>query len=601
MCGINGFNWSDPALLKKMNSVTKNRGPDDEGEYDDKTVSLGHSRLSIIDLSPKGHQPMCNEDETIWLTYNGEIYNFFEIKEDLIKAGHIFKSHTDSEVIIHAYEQYGVDCVTRFNGMWGFCIYDKKRDVLILSRDQFGIKPLYYYCDDKKIIFSSMISAILCHNVVISPDERAIMEYLAHNLEDHDTYTFFTGINKIPQDSVLIYDLTKKKCTLYKWYHPAHRKDVKIETIRNYFIESVRLRTIADVPIGSCLSGGVDSSAIVCILDTIVKDTFNTFSLIVPGFSLDESKYITEVGKYTNVNQYVTQLSGHEFLNDFQDYITAQEEPVTGLSTYAQYLVMKLAHKHKAKVLLDGQGGDEIFAGYDYYFCYFFYELLVTGKFITLVKEMIQYRKNFNNVIPHQMFAFIILPEFLKYHIWKSIVEPWINYDFLKEKCKGTMDPRWKRMTLQESLSLTLYSTAIPHLLRYEDKNSMRWSIESRPPFLDVNLVEAAMSLPSDKKLSQGRTKVIFREAVCDLIPSMVRERKDKIGFAAPKDDFFRKEEIITFCRDIINSESFKNRPYWNWKEVERYYNRHLEGKSNIGDTIWKWINLEMWLREFFP
>jgi asparagine synthase (glutamine-hydrolysing) len=199
------------------------------------------------------------------------------------------------------------------------------------------------------------------------------------------------------------------------------------------------------------------------------------------------------------------------------------------------------------------------------------------------------------------MFAFLMLPEFLKHQIWKSVVEPWINYDYLNEKCKGTIDPRWKRMTLQESLSLTLYSTAIPHLLRYEDKNSMRWSIESRPPFLDVNLVEAAMSLPSDKKLSHGRTKVIFRDAVCDLLPSMVRDRKDKIGFAAPKDDFFRKEEIITFCRDIIYSESFKSRPYWNWKEVERYYNRHLEGKSNMGDTIWKWINLEMWLREFFP
>ena len=277
--------------------------------------------------------------------------------------------------------------------------------------------------------------------LLISPNERAIMEYLAHNLEDHDNYTFFNGINKIPQDSVLIYDLKNKTHTLHKWYYPAHRKDVKTETIRNYFIESVRLRTIADVPIGSCLSGGVDSTAIVCILDTIVKDTFNTFSLIVPGFSLDESKYITEVGKYTNVHQYVTQLSGREFLNDIQDYIRAQEEPVTGLSTYAQYQVMKLAHNHKAKVLLDGQGGDEIFAGYDYYFCYYFYELLVTGKFITLVKEMMQYRKNFNNFIPHQMFAFIILPEFLKYHVWKTVVEPWINYDLSQRKMQRNDGP----------------------------------------------------------------------------------------------------------------------------------------------------------------
>ena len=600
MCGINGFSWNDPDLIKKMNTITKNRGPDDEGEFIDTDVSLGHSRLSIIDLSPKGHQPMCNEDETIWLTYNGEIYNFHEIREDLIKEGHIFASHTDSEVIIHAYEQYGMDCLNRFNGMWAFCLYDKKRDQLILSRDQFGIKPLYYYIDDKKIIFSSMITAILCHDVSISPNECAIMEFLSYNLEGHDTYTFFTGINKIPQDSYLIYHITTGKSSLNTWYYPARRKEADTQTIRNDFMESIRSRTIADVPIGSCLSGGIDSSAIVCILDTIVKDTFNTFSLVVPGFSLDESKYITEVGKHTHVHQYFTQISGTEFINDFRDIVRAQEEPVTGLSAYAQYVVMKLAHEHNAKVLLDGQGGDEIFAGYDYYFAYYFYELVVRGKFITLLQEMIDCRKNFKTFFPHTMFAFLMLPDSLKYHFWKSFGDSWINHDYLLEKCQGKMDPRWKRMTLQESLSLTLYSTAIPHLLRMEDKNSMRWSIESRPPFLDINLVGAAMSLPSDKKISQGRTKVIFREAMNDILPLMIRDRKDKIGFAAPADEFFRKEEVITFCREIIYSESFKNRPYWNWKDIERLYNRHLEGTSNIGDTIWKWINLEIWLREFF-
>ena len=583
-----------------MNAITKNRGPDDEGEFIDTDVSLGHSRLSIIDLSPKGHQPMCNEDETIWLTYNGEIYNFHEIREDLIKEGHIFTSHTDSEVIIHAYEQYGMDFLNRFNGMWAFCLYDKKRDQLILSRDQFGIKPLYYYIDDKKIIFSSMIAAILCHDVSISPNECAIMEFLSYNLEGHDTYTFFTGINKIPQDSYLIYHITTGKSSLNTWYYPACRKEADTQTIRNDFMESIRSRTIADVPIGSCLSGGIDSSAIVCILDTIVKDTFNTFSLVVPGFSLDESKYITEVGKHTHVHQYFTQISGTDFINDFRDIVRAQEEPVTGLSAYAQYVVMKLAHEHNAKVLLDGQGGDEIFAGYDYYFAYYFYELVVRGKFITLLQEMIECRKNFKTFFPHTMFAFLMLPDFLKYHFWKSFGDSWINHDYLLEKCQGKMDPRWKRMTLQESLSLTLYSTAIPHLLRMEDKNSMRWSIESRPPFLDINLVGAAMSLPSDKKISQGRTKVIFREAMNDILPLMIRNRKDKIGFAAPADEFFRKEEIITFCREIIYSESFKTRPYWNWKDIERLYNRHLEGTSNIGDTIWKWINLEIWLREFF-
>lgn len=600
MCGINGFSWEDISLISEMNQITKNRGPDDQGVYSDRLISLGHARLSIIDLSENGHQPMSNEDQSIWIVYNGEIYNFHTLRKDLIEKGHVFKSNTDTEVIIHAYEEYGLDCVKKFNGMWAFSIYDKRNNTIILGRDQFGIKPLYYYVDDRKIIFSSMISAILCHKISLSPNERAIMEYLAHNLEDHKNYTFFTDIIKIPQDSLLIYDLSKKRYSVHKWYYPTKRKDVDTHTIQESFVESIRLRTIADVPIGSCLSGGIDSSTIVSTLNTILTDRFNTYSFVVPGFLLDESKYIIEVGKNTNVQQFFTQISEKEFLQEFRDFVRAQEEPVTGLSPYAQYCVMKLAHQHKAKVLLDGQGGDEIFAGYNYYFAYYFYELFIGCKILTLGREMRKYQKNFNDIYPQKMFAFLLLPEFLKYHFWKSFTASWINQEYLMEKCNGEMDPRWRRMTLPESLSLTLYSTAIPHLLRWEDKNSMRWSIESRPPFLDVNLVEAAMSLPSDKKIANGRTKVIFLEAVKDCLPPMVRDRTDKVGFAVPTDEFFRKKEIIGFCKEIIYSDKFKSRPYWNWKEVEKHYTRHLQGKINIGDTIWKWINLEIWLREFF-
>ena len=600
MCGINGFSWQDKSLIMRMNQVVKNRGPDDRGVYIDEAISLGHTRLSIIDLSDNGHQPMCNEDHTVWITYNGEIYNFQHLRKDLIEKGHEFKSNTDTEVVIHAYEEYGLDCVKQFNGMWAFCIYDCRNNTLILGRDQFGIKPLYYNIENEKIIFSSMISAILCHNVSKSPNDHAIMEYLAYNLEDHDTYTFFTGINKIPQDTLVIYDLTTKIYRMHKWYFPLYRKNVDTNLIREYFIDSIRLRTIADVPIGSCLSGGVDSSAIVCILNTILNNSFNTYSLIAPGFSLDESKYIHEVGKNTNIQQYFTQISETDFLSECLDFVRAQEEPVTGMSPYAQYRVMKIANEHKAKVLLDGQGGDEIFAGYIYYFAYYFYELLSKGKLFTLVREMLRYQKNFKNLYPHKMFAFLLLPDSTKYYFWKSFTNSWINYAYLKEKCKCEMDPRWKAMDLQESLCLTLYSTAIPHLLRWEDKNAMRWSIESRPPFLDVNLVEAAMSLPSEIKLKDGKTKVVFKEAVSDILPSQIRDRTDKIGFAVPTDDFFRKAEIATFCKTLIYSESFRNRPYWNWEKIEKLYNLHLQGDINIGDTIWKWINLEVWMIEFF-
>ena len=584
-----------------MNQVTRNRGPDDEGIYCNDSLSLGHTRLSIIDLSENGHQPMSNENRTIWITFNGEIFNFQSIRSDLIKKGHTFQSNTDSEVIIHAYEEFGSDCVKKFNGMWAFCLYDQNDNTLILGRDQFGIKPLYYYLDDEKIIFSSMISAILCHNIRTSPNDRAIMEYLAHNLEDHSIYTFFTNINKIPQDSLVIYNLTKKTVSTHKWYYPAFRKDITVQSIHDSFFESVRLRTIADVPVGSCLSGGIDSTAIVCALDTFLKKPFDTFSLVAPGFSLDESKFITEVGKHVKVQQYFTQISETAFLNELLDFIRTQEEPVTGLSPYAQYRVMKLAHDHNAKVLLDGQGGDEIFAGYVYYFAYYFYELFAKAKFFTLGKEMFHYWKSFRNMYPFKILAFILLPESCKFLLWKKFVAShWINFDYLKEKCDGCSDPRWNKMTLTQVLFLTCFSTTIPHLLRWEDKNSMRWSIESRPPFLDVNLVEAALAIPSELKIKNGKTKKIFKEAISENLPPTIRNRSDKVGFAVPEDEFFRNENIIKTCKEIIYSESFKNRPYWNWEELEKEYIRHIEGKSNIGDTIWKWINLEIWLQEFF-
>jgi len=601
MCGINGFNWSDPALLKKMNSVTKNRGPDDEGEYDDKTVSLGHSRLSIIDLSPKGHQPMCNEDETIWLTYNGEIYNFFEIKEDLIKAGHIFKSHTDSEVIIHAYEQYGMECLNRFNGMWAFCLYDKKRDLLILSRDRFGVKPLYYHIAEGKIIFSSMISALLTHKVERKPDMSVIMEYLAFNLLNHDTRTFFKDIWSLEPGSFLIFNLHSTEVSIKKWYQIKQHPAVTVPELTQLFIQSVRSRTVADVPIGSCLSGGIDSSAIVCTLDTMINQPFFTYSLIFPGKKIDESRYMKEVGKHTKIQQQFTTLSRNNFLNDLPDFIKAQEEPTTGLSVYGQYCIMRLAYENKAKVLLDGQGGDEIFAGYTYYFSYYYFELLKKGRIITLLKEMRSYRKNFKDYYPHQFLCFMLLPAKIQNYVYKNYLLTWLNYDLLYESAVNKSDPRCKPMTLHKALVLTLLNTAIPHLLRYEDKNSMRWSIETRVPFLDFNLVETAMSIPTQEKIQQGKTKIIFKEAIKNLIPEMILQRKDKIGFETPVDEFFRDPQIREFCETIFFSEPFKSRPYWNWREVERHYNRHLEGKANIGDTLWKWINLEIWLREFFP
>ena len=595
MCGINGFNWPDENVVKKMNLAVMNRGPDGDGFYVDFSVSLGHRRLAIIDLSEKGKQPMCNEDGSIWLTYNGEIYNFNSIKKDLINKGHIFKSTTDSEVIIHAYEEYGIDCTKRFNGMWAFCIYDKKQKKFILSRDRFGIKPLYYYIDHQFFIFSSMIAGIMCHNIQTAPNDRALLEYLAFNLEQHAEYTFFDRIFSVTPGTNLVYELEQKRLTKQRYYNLQPREPQDENTIKDIFTESVKLRTISDVPIGSCLSGGIDSSAIVCVLDKYLKSQFNTFSLIVPGSPFDESMYIREVGRHTNIKQYFTTVEANYFLDEVYDFIESQGEPVRGISPYAQYRVMKLAHEQGMKVLLDGQGGDEIFAGYKYYYSFYFYELLKHWHWLTLIKEISSSR----NLYSIEMLCFQLMPEWIKHSLWKNFINKWVSNTMLKN-IEHTEDPRWKAMSLNEGLKMTILLTSLPQLLSLEDKNSMRWSIETRIPFLDFNLVEAAMGCTSNQKLHNAKTKFIFRRAVKDLLPPLILNRKDKIGFAPPSDELFREPQIISFTRDIIFSESFKRRPYWEWEKVNAIFNAHLAGKVNAGDTIWKWINTELWLRLYF-
>lgn len=603
MCGISGFSWGNRNLIEMMNEVNRYRGPDDRGFFLDKLVTLGHTRLSILDLSQNGHQPMCNEDKTIWITYNGEVYNFWEIRNELEKKGYSFRSNSDTEVVLKAYEEYGLDCLDKFNGMWAFCIYDTRKNELFLSRDRFGIKPLYYYDNGKRLIFSSMIGAILKHNINISPNDEAIFSYLAYNLEDHTENTFFNGIFSVPPGSYILYNLKtsklQKRC-YYKIDPDKNNSRNKVEKIRELFLDSVKFRTVSDVPVGSCLSGGIDSSSIVCCLEKILNHQFSTYSLVVPGHIMDETKYIHEVGKQTKASQYFTEINTEDFINEFEDFIVAMEEPVTGLSPYGQYRVMKLAHSCGAKVLLDGQGGDEVFAGYVYYFAYYYTELLKKIQIKTLFKEIQAYIKYFGDFYSLEMLLFIYLPEQPKFLLKKRLHNHWINYDYFVKKKIKSFDPRLKVMNLNTALELTICSTAIPHLLRWEDKNAMRWSIESRVPFLDYRLVESAFSLSAKNKICVGKTKKIFKDAMEGILPEMIRNRKDKIGFFTPMEELFRDKKMQSFLHDVLFSPECKNRPYWNYNDVIAMFEDHINRKHNNGQTLWKVISIEVWLRLFF-
>lgn len=593
MCGIAGFNWEDSQLLKKMNEAIAHRGPDDEGVYTDEAVSLGNRRLAIIDLSPAARQPMSNEDKTIWITYNGEIYNFKKIRKDLEEKGHSFISRSDTEVIIHGYEEYGIDILKKLNGMFAFALYDSDRRILILARDRFGIKPLYYLYQDGSIIFCSEIKGILTHNIKRIPNKRAIFEYLMYGLIDHTEKTFFESISRVMPGTYVHLDLETGTITKKKWYSLKDRSVVDVKRIRDSFFKSVTYRLVSDVPVGSCLSGGIDSSAIVCAMKEICPDSkVKTFSAVFPGTSIDESEYIKEVVKKTGVHSAAIIPSIETLVKDLNDLIWTQEEPFLSTSIYAQYSVMRLAHKNGMKVLLDGQGGDELLAGYPSYFSYYFLELLAALKWKSLVSEAVLYIKQHKNVIPmFQLLSNVVRLLFKP----RGLMHTWMNKEFFNHYSR----PRTSELTLNEKLVETLTYSTIPGLLRYEDKNAMRWSVETRLPFLDHKFVESVLFIPPEYKIKEGITKYIFREAVKGILPEKISRRTDKIGFATPEDQWLQSSLFTEIAENILDSDSFKKKTYWNGEKVKKTFEKYRKGKKRLRRTVWKWINLELWLRMF--
>jgi len=593
-------------LIEKMNRALKHRGPDDQSTYIDDAVSLGHRRLSIIDLSTAGRQPKCNEDESIWIVFNGEIYNFQEIRPDLEKRGHRFSSDTDTEVIIHAYEEWGTGCVERFNGMWAFAIYDKNKGKLFFSRDRFGVKPLYYFRDERGLIFSSEIKGILQHPIKRAANDKAVYDFLVLGFVDHLPQTFFKGIERLMPGESMVYSLTDGSLEKSRWYDINERiSRIKIaegeaaDRIRDMFIDSVRFRLISDVPVGSCLSGGIDSSSIVYAMREISKTTeIKTFSMIFPGEKLDESTFINEVAAATKVEGHSISPTSEDLQKDLIDLIRTQEEPFGTLSIYGQYKVMELANKSSMKVLLDGQGSDEVFAGYFIYYKYYLFESLLHLQ----IGEAIQAAKRIRNRISDMvLFPAMTMLSALGHS------QGWIRDLWLKrlKYLKGFEDIELANPLTERSFDLNraLYSDlthyAIPQLLRYEDKNSMRWSIESRVPFLDYRLVELAMSLPSRCKIRKGTTKYILRKAMKGLVSDRILNRKDKIGFATPDKSWMKASDLVRFMQTLMDSEEFAKRKYWRADEVKKLLEEHQSGKRNHEEALWRIMNVELWLRQF--
>jgi len=601
MCGIAGqysLNGTPPdtQLLSAMSERLIHRGPDGEGTRICGKTGLVHRRLAIIDLSDEGLQPMTNEDGTLWLVFNGEIYNYVELREELVSVGHRFHSHSDTEVILHAYEEWGPDCISRFNGMWAFALWDERRQELFCSRDRFGIKPFYYTVAGGSFLFASEIKALLAHpEAGLHPDEQTLGTYLAWGVHDHSSLTMFTGISQLEPAHAMVVTAAGPQPPFRYWdvkVSSAIHSDIPDKEAASRLLailrDATRIHLRSDVAVGTCLSGGIDSSTLTVLINTLIRDEApasvgarqKTFSAIFSDKRFDESRYIDEIVAVTGVDAHRVEPTPQQLWDDIDRLVYLQDEPFGSLSIYAQYCVMRLAQKD-VKVVLDGQGADELLAGY----------LAYQGTYIGSLARSFHWGTALGEVIGS-----------LRHHggffrsAFRQISERRKRRSLLK--CRGETVSRYAG-NLDRVLYRELTSTNLPALLHYEDRNAMAFSIESRVPFLDYRFVEFAATLPLNQKIRNGVTKRALRAAIKGIVPDSIRCRMDKMGFVTPE-EVWMKEDLRPFMLEVLSSDAFRARPYWDAAAVTQNYLAFLDGKSTYSPEIWRIICAELWFRTFF-
>lgn len=634
MCGIAGIINLDKKrvelkTLQEMNNALIHRGPDDEGVFVEKNIGLGHRRLSIIDLSASGHQPMfyserqrstssAYDNKNLVIVFNGEIYNYIEIKEELLKKGYKFKSQTDTEVILASYQEWGEKCLEKFNGMWAFAIWDKRKKLLFCARDRLGVKPFYYFQNRHKFVFASEIKAILVDpEIKAAPNEKIIWDYLISGLVEHTAETFFENIKELPGGHYLTINFKSQNPNLKikKYWDVSLTRKTVFQNNNDYakhfkelFSDSVKLRLRSDVPIGSCLSGGLDSSLIVCQVNDLLesKNKQHTFSACYNPekySGCDERPFVELVTQKTGAKSHYVFPSGKQLLKDIDDLVYHQDTPFASTSIYAQWNVFRLAKKHKTKVMLDGQGADELLAGYHGYFSVYFAKLAQEFKFFKLFSEVGFFINNHPRELQTQ-FSILAKGAIRGYlgTFMSNILQKTSNeYDLFKSEFKNKYShPVLKKVSndIFQNALYNLLKISLSSLLKYEDRDSMAFSIESRVPFLDYRLVEYIFSLPAEQKIHHGQTKWVLRQAAKDILPEKIRTRQDKIGFATPE-EIWIKENLREDMRRVFSSTSFNNRGFFVKDKTLEKFNDFLEGKNKNYHLFWRLYNLEKWFRIF--
>ncbi|MEI6122619.1 MAG: asparagine synthase (glutamine-hydrolyzing) [Bacteroidota bacterium] len=665
MCGIAGildFNSNEQSIaarLKIMSDTLKHRGPNDEGfaffnetesfiygandtqpeswnnafAYSPKNhidnfsedvfLGIAHRRLSVIDLSAAGHQPMCNADKSIWIACNGEIYNYIELREELEEKGMTFRTKSDIEVLLKAYEYWGLRFLDKLNGMWSFVIFNRKENFLIACRDRFGVKPFYYYHQNNMLAFASEQKALYTLPLDTAINHQAVYNYLVQSKVEIDENGFYHNVKELLPSHYFIYDLNTRQFRVNRYYqlsvNPSAEKfnELKsremIEQTRQKIVSSVELRLRSDVPVGFCLSGGIDSSSIIGVAKHIndsrhlkqLQGNLHAFTATHPNQACDESKWAEQVVTKNNLNWHKTECSAAQLFDELQTIIYYQDAPLFSTSTYAQNAVMKKAKQEGITILLDGQGADELFAGYVPFYISFYIGLIKKFRLGNLASECM-------NLKHAPLNASVLFKSLLKVALNESLSESaknslykkthnetsFLSADFLKQNNSNlSMAQDYSSKNMNRLLHDFFTHNYLKNLLRWEDRCSMQYSIESRTPFADdINLIESVFSMPAAYKIHKGWSKYLLRNAMKDVLPQSIYRRTDKLGFATPQTFWLMNENkrMKSIIQDLQHYDTDNivdtQKIFYNWQRIFST----IANKSSQ-DFVWRYLNYLIW------
>jgi asparagine synthase (glutamine-hydrolysing) len=628
MCGINGLihlnqgkntspSFDYRATLNKMNEAIAHRGPDSDGVFvGEGVVGLGFRRLSIIDLSTSANQPMHSVDGQVVLIFNGEIYNYIEVKEALKAKGHTFRTDSDTEVILQSYLEYGTDCVQHFNGMWAFAIYDFRKNRLFCSRDRLGVKPFYYCAQQQHLFFSSELKALHAVLQLDKANLSKVYEYLAYGYRNNDGETFLEGCNELlPGHNLIVENGQVQTQEYWTLRENLYQHDPNLSPQEEYvrlFESSVKLRYRSDVPVALLLSGGLDSSSIAKVTDNLIQrgemnqTEIHAFIASFPGFEDDETAIAREFIKTCqHIRLHEMEIDTKKAISELDQIVYDLDHPVFSFNVVVHHNIMRACKARGLKVVLNGQGSDEAFAGYDRYIsgAHLVDQLLSkNGQFLQEFATLSKHNNYSKPFLLSQMFKSVISQSTAAYlrarYQEKSL--PYLDQNFVKnsyDHYKPAYQFSLKGNNLTQYLLKQINREGLNQILHYEDVSSMSQSIEIRSPFMDYRLMEFAFSIPNDLKFKNGVTKLIQRETIGKMLPDSITKNRRKIGFRTPFLDYLSNDpDFRTYVKDLLNSSSFASKQIWKADKIREVFEHP---QQQPGFPFWRMINLELWSKAY--